>query len=200
MAMKIDQSRIDSGDLTPQEIYYLQSRGRLPSHISPVSKNAATGELTSAGLHPVLEALTIEETEALLKDKIRKRDESAGKMGDKGGIVDKYDDEIEAEENEIIRNRVKEMLASHTEQDEAEVAEANPEADETAEGLEEPMPEDPEVENYVEDYDEGWSNSSRRTELARRNLSVNGGKAELIDRLLRSDRGELTEADNPPAM
>lgn len=200
MAMKIDQSRIDSGDLTPQEIYYLQSRGRLPSHISPVSKDAATGELRASGLHPILEALTIEETEALLADKIRKRDQSAATIRDKGGIVEKYDDEIQAEENELMRQRVRAMLDSHTEQDLVETAEANPEADETAEALEEPMPEDPEVAGYVEDYEDGWSNVARRTELARRNLSVNGGKAELIDRLLRSDRDELTEADNPPAM
>ena len=45
-----------------------------------------------------------------------------------------------------------------------------------------------EADDEAEDYDEGWTNNERREELARRDLSVEGNKQELIDRLLESDR------------
>lgn len=51
---------------------------------------------------------------------------------------------------------------------------------------------DPDAE---QDYLEGWNNDQRRTELARRKLSVNGSKDELIARLRRSDTGQLTDDD-----
>lgn len=45
-------------------------------------------------------------------------------------------------------------------------------------------------------YDESpWTNESRRAELARRGLSVDGNKDELSDRLDRSDSDTLTEDD-----
>lgn len=44
-------------------------------------------------------------------------------------------------------------------------------------------------EEEPESYDEGWTNDSRREELARRGLSVDGNKDELISRLLESDEG-----------
>lgn len=46
-----------------------------------------------------------------------------------------------------------------------------------------------------EDYDEGWTNATRRAELTSRGLSVEGKKEDLIARLLRSDADELTEED-----
>lgn len=51
------------------------------------------------------------------------------------------------------------------------------------------------VEEGEEDYEEGWNNNQRRAELARRNLSVEGNKEELISRLRRADAGELTPDD-----
>lgn len=47
-----------------------------------------------------------------------------------------------------------------------------------------------------EDYEEGWNNDQRRAELARRKLSVNGNKDELIARLRRSDLDELEDDDH----
>ena len=48
----------------------------------------------------------------------------------------------------------------------------------------------------AEDYDEGWSNDQRRAELSKRELSVNGAKAELMARLIRSDNDELLPEDS----
>ena len=47
-----------------------------------------------------------------------------------------------------------------------------------------------------EDYLEGWNNNQRRAELARRKLSVDGNKTELIERLLRYDADELLPEDH----
>lgn len=57
-----------------------------------------------------------------------------------------------------------------------------------------------EKEYKVETYatEDGWSNDSRMAELVSRGLSVSGKKDVLIDRLLRSDAGELTPEDYPP--
>lgn len=52
-----------------------------------------------------------------------------------------------------------------------------------------------EEDDEYEDYDEGWTNTTRRAELTTRGLSVDGKKEDLIARLLRSDAGELTEED-----
>lgn len=46
-----------------------------------------------------------------------------------------------------------------------------------------------------EDYEDGWNNDQRRAELARRKLSVDGNKNDLIARLRRSDLEELEEDD-----
>lgn len=50
-------------------------------------------------------------------------------------------------------------------------------------------------EDEDEDYGEGWNNERRRSELSSRGLSVDGTKETLIDRLLRSDSGDLTDED-----
>lgn len=50
-------------------------------------------------------------------------------------------------------------------------------------------------EEGEEDYEEGWNNDQRRAELARRKLSVDGTKANLIDRLRRSDTDQLEDSD-----
>ncbi len=45
-------------------------------------------------------------------------------------------------------------------------------------------------------YDEApWTNDTRRAELSRRELSVNGDKATLSDRLERSDNDMLEDDD-----
>lgn len=46
-----------------------------------------------------------------------------------------------------------------------------------------------------EDYLEGWNNEQRRTELARRKLSIEGRKDDLISRLRRSDHEDLNDDD-----
>ena len=52
-------------------------------------------------------------------------------------------------------------------------------------------------EDGEDDYstESGWNNDSRRAELSKRGLSVDGRQAELIARLRRSDAGELVEGD-----
>lgn len=45
------------------------------------------------------------------------------------------------------------------------------------------------------DYEDGWNNDQRRAALAKRKLSVDGKKDELIARLRRSDAGQLTDDD-----
>lgn len=47
--------------------------------------------------------------------------------------------------------------------------------------------------NYSKE--EGWNNEKRRTELAKRGLSVAGNMDEMIDRLRRSDSDQLEEDD-----
>jgi hypothetical protein len=45
------------------------------------------------------------------------------------------------------------------------------------------------------DYTDGWNNDRRRTELAKRGLSVAGNKEEMTGRLRRYDSDELYEDD-----
>lgn len=52
------------------------------------------------------------------------------------------------------------------------------------------------VDDEEEDYEEGWNNNQRRAELARRKLSIDGNKDELIARLRRSDAGTLEDDDH----
>lgn len=52
-----------------------------------------------------------------------------------------------------------------------------------------------ETEEGEEDYLQGWTNDTRRAELSRRDLSVEGSKDELIARLRRSDYDELEPED-----
>ena len=47
--------------------------------------------------------------------------------------------------------------------------------------------------NYSKE--EGWNNPKRREELAKRGLVVDGSMDEMIDRLRRSDSGQLTDDD-----
>lgn len=53
-----------------------------------------------------------------------------------------------------------------------------------------------EGEEEEEDYLEGWNNNQRRAELSKRGLSVEGGKADLIARLRRSDTDTLLADDH----
>jgi|SRR5580765_7062246 len=46
-----------------------------------------------------------------------------------------------------------------------------------------------------DDYLEGWNNESRRAELSKRGLSLEGNKDDLIARLRRSDTNQLTDED-----
>jgi hypothetical protein len=46
-----------------------------------------------------------------------------------------------------------------------------------------------------EDYLEGWNNDSRRAELSKRGLSLDGNKDEMVARLRRSDTDELLDED-----
>lgn len=51
------------------------------------------------------------------------------------------------------------------------------------------------VDEEEEDYEEGWNNDQRRAELARRGLSIDGKKEDLVARLRRSDTNTLEEDD-----
>lgn len=46
-------------------------------------------------------------------------------------------------------------------------------------------------------YLDGWNNDRRRGELSKRGLVIDGSKQEMIDRLKRSDAGELLDEDYP---
>jgi SAP domain len=46
-----------------------------------------------------------------------------------------------------------------------------------------------------EDYEEGWNNPSRRAELSKRGLSIDGTKEVLVSRLRRSDTDQLEDDD-----
>lgn len=52
-----------------------------------------------------------------------------------------------------------------------------------------------EDEEDEEDYEEGWNNTQRRAALAKRGLSVDGRKEDLIARLRRADSGQLLPED-----
>lgn len=51
------------------------------------------------------------------------------------------------------------------------------------------------VDDEEEDYEEGWNNDQRRAELARRGLSIDGKKEDLVARLRRADTNTLEEDD-----
>lgn len=46
-----------------------------------------------------------------------------------------------------------------------------------------------------EDYDEGWTNDERKESLARRGLSTEGKKAELIARLVQADEDGILDPE-----
>lgn len=62
MSRHIDQERIDSGDLTDDEILYLQDRGLLPDHVEPLDLRYYAGE------SPVAAEDTPEDEEAELPE------------------------------------------------------------------------------------------------------------------------------------
>src|SRR5690606_23976758 len=132
---------IDSGDLTEQEILYLQDRGKLPPHIRPLQRDPSSGQVKQMNYASLLDQMTIEELEDVLEQKKAQRIANTPTIKDKGGIIEEDDDDS------------------------------------------------------PETYDEGWTNDARRIELAKRGLSVDGNKTELIARLLRSDNDELEDDD-----
>lgn len=138
MSMKIDPKKIEKGNLTDAEIFYLQDRGQLPGHIRPIERNMETGQFTKQHLARFLQELTLEEVEDLLEHKRAERIADQPKEVNNGGIVE---------------------------------------------------------DQEAEDYQEGWTNDSRRAELSRRGLSIEGSKDELIKRLLANDNDEETDDD-----
>lgn len=102
MSMKIDQSRIDSGDLTDEEIMYLQQRGRLPAHVAPLVRGADGEWIGRADPYSFFDQIPLEileEAVAVRKQRmLEDAERNTPKIEDKGGIVESYDDEDEDDE------------------------------------------------------------------------------------------------------
>lgn len=92
MSMQIDPERIASGDLTREEIIYLQDRAILPAHIQPINRDAVTGDFLEQQSKRFIEDLTIEEIEDYLEELRDQRDDEAPKMTTTGGELEDDDD------------------------------------------------------------------------------------------------------------
>jgi hypothetical protein len=90
MSMKIEQERIDSGDLTEDEVIYLQDRGLLPAHVKPIQRDPYTGQayMDEGDGWSVVKNFTSEQLKEFYRRKKKEEEEGPPRIGDKGGVVE----------------------------------------------------------------------------------------------------------------
>lgn len=170
--MAVDQAKLleklDKGhDLNEDEVRYLQDRDQLPDEYErvPVTFNGLGGHVISNDPVAVLQNID-ESRHAAIESEVERRvqEELAKRVGQ------------ELQHEEIVARTPHTGDANTAHRSLAPPAEVDDEDEDDEEG--------------EEDYGDGWNNDSRRAELAKRGLSVDGNKDELIARLIEDDESK----------
>lgn len=90
MSRKIEQEKIESGDLTEDEILYLQDRGELPKGIAPIKRDPYTGQAyqDESDGWDVVKNFTAEQLKEFYRRKKKEEEEGPPRISDKGGVVE----------------------------------------------------------------------------------------------------------------
>lgn len=90
MSKEIEQERLETGDLTEEEIIYLQDRGQLPANVKPMIRDPYTGQayLDEGDGWDVVKGFTSEELKEFYRRKKKEEEEAPLRIGDKGGVVE----------------------------------------------------------------------------------------------------------------
>lgn len=176
MSRVIEPERIAEGDLTEEEVLYLVTRDQLDINQAPAEvQEAIRARLDQSGQLPPhayantgavnTAGETIEQLEARLA-------RMKAEQGFTGEVDSSPGEAAESMQREVRRQR-RPITADDEEPDEDD----EPEEDD-----------DGELEDYS--TERGWSNDTRRAELSRRGLSVDGNMEKLIDRLMADDESK----------
>lgn len=99
MAMKIDPERLEAGDLSPEEIAYLQDRGQLPPHIQPIGRDER-GQLTQQETKRYIEDMSIGDIQAYLDEREAEHTQQVPQRRSEGGELPPEDDSDDEEEDD----------------------------------------------------------------------------------------------------
>lgn len=185
MSKQIEAERIAAGDLTEDEILYLAQRDQLPDHVRNSYENqqellrrlsasapslddvAHTGDVNARSV-----TLTVADLERMgvriARDDLNPPEQFEGaRLGQRSDGVEPQPQNATNAREEEIQRRVRANAESSSDEEEEEEGEEVP-------------------------YSE-WRNQDLRSELARRGLSVDGKKDELIARLEEDDSSSEEE-------
>ena len=174
MAVEHDkvQEKLNSGEtLNEHEVRFLQDRGQLPDEYErvPVVFNSLGGTVTNDPT-AVLANMT-EQHQVNIEDEVKRR--------------------VEAElQNRAMAAQHETIVANTPHTGDVGIAHPQPPLDDPIQ----PESDDDDPDG-VEDYEGGWNNDTRRAELAKRGLSTDGTKDELIARLVADDAAEDDDED-----
>lgn len=90
MSREIEKERLETGDLTEEEVLYLQDRGQLPANVKPMVRDPYTGQAYTDegdGWEKV-KGFSAEELKEFYRRKKKEEEEGPPRIGDKGGVVE----------------------------------------------------------------------------------------------------------------
>lgn len=192
MSRVIDQERIDSGDLTKDEVLYLAQRDQLPEEFKKNAEVQLRLQNALGGKPPRLADVANTGTVNTLV--VTKAELEA--MG-----IEVQDDGLnppEQFEDARVGERPPEMKGQVPAGGTATRAPLGEDLDDDDDEDDDDSDDDDDTEDGDEDYDGGWNNDQRRAELARRGLSVDGDKAALIARLVEDDNAQKLAGSSTP--
>ncbi|PYS90482.1 MAG: hypothetical protein DMF62_04785 [Acidobacteria bacterium] len=90
MSKEIDPEKIASGDLDENDILYLQDRGLLPPHITPLKRDPFTGRayVDEGDGWDVVKGFSAEQLKEFYRRKKKEEEEGPPRIGDQGGVVE----------------------------------------------------------------------------------------------------------------
>jgi len=90
MSREIDPDKIAAGDLTEDEIIYLQDRGKLPAGITPIRRDPYTGIAyqDEGDGWDVVKNFSAEQLKEFYRRKKKEEEEGPPRIGDRGGVVE----------------------------------------------------------------------------------------------------------------
>lgn len=168
MSKVIEPQRIATGDLSDEEVLYLAQRGQLDESVLDEEQREALRESLDGSAQSPPHAFA-----------------NTGTMNTAGESIEDLERRLARMKEEQAAHDAAEAMTREVRRQRRPIT-----ADDPEDGPEEDDEDDEDAE--PEDYstERGWTNDSRRGELSRRGLSVDGDKAELIGRLMADDAKE----------
>lgn len=169
MSRVIEPERIAEFDLDEDEMRYLAQRGQLDeSRLDSEQREQLREALDGSGQSP---------PHAFA---------NTGTMNTAGETIEDLERRLERMKEEQASQQAAESMQREVRRQRRPVTSEDPEEgpDEDEDGEED----ESEPEAYA--TEDGWTNDTRRAELSRRGLSIDGDKQELIDRLVADDAKE----------